>query len=99
MCCGGRAYSMGYRDEFAHFARRNIAAWAGADVKTVVTSCADGYHAFKRLYPQLGSQVQVFHTVEFIDLLIKEGKLTFRFEVPMTITYHDPCHLGRQGGP
>lgn len=99
MCCGGRVYSMGYRDEFTRFAKANMQAWARAGVKTVVTSCADGYHAFKRLYPQLGSQVEVLHTVEFIDRLIKEGKLTFRSEVPLTVTYHDPCHLGRQGEP
>jgi Fe-S oxidoreductase len=99
VCCGGRIYSMGYRDEFARFARANMAAWARAGVKIVVTSCADGYHAFKRLYPPLGSRVQVFHTVEFLARLLQEGKLTFRTNVPMTITYHDPCHLGRQGEP
>lgn len=99
MCCAGRISSMGYRDEFTHFAQANITAWAKAGVKTVVTSCADGYHAFKRLYPKLGSRVEVFHTVELIDRLIKEGKLKFRNEIPMTVTYHDPCHLGRQGEP
>jgi Fe-S oxidoreductase len=99
MCCGGRIYSMGYRDEFVRFARANMTAWAAAGVETVVTSCADGYHAFKRLYPPLGSQVQVFHTVEILARLIQEGKLTFRSEIPMTVTYHDPCYLGRQGEP
>jgi Fe-S oxidoreductase len=99
MCCGGRVYSMGYRDEFARLARANMAAWARAGVKTVITSCADGYHAFKRLYPPLGSQVQVFHTVEVLARLIKEGKITFRSDIPMAVTYHDPCHLGRQGEP
>jgi Fe-S oxidoreductase len=99
LCCGGRIYSMGYRDEFARLARANMAAWARAGVQTVVTSCADGYHAFKRLYPQLGSKVRVLHTVEFLARLIREEKLTFRCEIPMTVTYHDPCHLGRQGEP
>jgi Fe-S oxidoreductase len=65
----------------------------------VITSCSDGYHAFKRLYPRLGSQVKVFHTVEYIDRLIQEEKLRFSHEIPMTVTYHDPCHLGRQGEP
>jgi Fe-S oxidoreductase len=99
MCCAGRIYSMGYRDEFNRFAKANITAWAKAGVKTVVTSCSDGYHAFKRLYPKLGSQIKVFHTVELIDRMIKEGKLKFSNEIPMTVTYHDPCHLGRQGEP
>lgn len=99
MCCGGRVYSMGYRETFIRFAQANLKAWDKAGVKTVVTSCADGYHAFKRLYPKLGSQVEVLHTVEFIARLIKEGRLTFRTAVPLTVTYHDPCHLGRQGEP
>jgi Fe-S oxidoreductase len=99
ICCGGRVYSMGYKEEFNRAARANMSAWEKAGIKTVVTSCADGYHAFKRLYPQLGSQVEVLHTVEFIDRLIKEGKLKLRSEVPLSVTYHDPCHLGRQGEP
>ncbi|OGN89447.1 MAG: hypothetical protein A2Y88_02570 [Chloroflexi bacterium RBG_13_48_10] len=99
MCCGGRIYSMGYRDEFKRLARANLTAWSKAGVKTVITSCSDGYHAFKRLYPQVGSQVEVLHTVEFLDRLIQEGRLKFRSEIPMTVTYHDPCHLGRQGEP
>jgi len=98
-CCGGRLYSMGFRDEFLRLARSNMAAWAEAGVKTVITSCADGYHAFKHLYPPLGSQVEVLHTVEVLDRLIREGGLTLRSAVPMTVTYHDPCHLGRQGEP
>ncbi|MBN2324969.1 MAG: (Fe-S)-binding protein [Spirochaetes bacterium] len=99
ICCGGRIYSMGYRDEFARFAGENIAAWEKAGVKTVVTSCADGYHAFKRLYPEFGSRVEVLHTVELLHRLIMAKKLEFHSEVPMTVTYHDPCHLGRQGEP
>jgi Fe-S oxidoreductase len=97
MCCGGRIYSMGYRDEFTRLARANMAAWAKAGVKEVVTSCSDCYHAFKRLYGRLGSQVKVFHTLEYLDLLIQQGKLRFQREVPLRVTYHDPCHLGRQG--
>ncbi len=98
-CCGGRAYDMGYRGEFTKYAENNIEAWTTAGVKTVVTSCSDCYHAFKRLYPDVGSKFEVLHTVEFIDRLIKEGKIKFTKTVPMTVTYHDPCHLGRRGEP
>jgi Fe-S oxidoreductase len=98
-CCGGRVYSMGYREEFQRLAGRNIAAWRKAGVRTVVTACADGYHAFKRLYPPLGSQVEVLHAVEMVQRLAAEGRLAFRRKVPLTVTYHDPCHLGRQGEP
>jgi Fe-S oxidoreductase len=98
-CCGGRAYSMGYREEFAHCAKKNMEAWSKAGVKTIVTSCSDCYHAFKRLYPTVGSKFQILHTVEYLDKLIKEGKIKFSKNIPLKVTYHDPCHLGRQGEP
>ena len=65
----------------------------------MVTSCADCYHGFKHLYPKLGSKVEVLHTVEVIDQLIREGKLKFTKTIPLTVTYHDPCHSGRHGEP
>lgn len=99
MCCAGRVYAMGYREDFERLARANIAAWAKAGVKTLVTSCSDGYHAFKHLYPALGSEVQVLHIVEYLAMLLQEGRLELTTEVPLTVTYHDPCHLGRQGEP
>ena len=37
--------------------------------------------------------------VEFVSRLIEEGKLKFSKSIPMKVTYHDPCHLGRQGEP
>lgn len=32
---------------------------------------------------------------EYLDRLITEGKIKFTKKVPMKVTYHDPCHLGR----
>ncbi len=98
-CCGAKAYHMGYRGEFVKFAENAIQAWKVAGVKTIVTSCSDGYHAFTRLYPRLNAHFEVFHTVQFLDRLIKQGKIKFTKRIPMRVTYHDPCHLGRQGEP
>jgi Fe-S oxidoreductase len=98
-CCGLRAYTMGYRNELSSCAAGLVKAWSQAGVKTVVTSCADCYHGFKRRFPDLGSAFEVLHTVEVIDRLIKKDRLKFTRSVPMTVTYHDPCHLGRQGEP
>jgi Fe-S oxidoreductase len=98
-CCGARAYGMGYRKEYKAFSSKLINAWAKAEAKTVVTSCAECYHGIKRLFPKGGSKVEVLHIVEYIDRLIKDGRITFSNPVPMTVTYHDPCHLGRMGEP
>jgi Fe-S oxidoreductase len=98
-CCGSRAYAMGYREDFARCAEKNMKAWEKAGVKTIVTSCADCYFAFKRLYAPLGSKINVLHTAEYLDKLIQGGKIKLTKKVNLKITYHDPCHLGRQGEP
>jgi len=98
-CCGGRAYDMGFKGEFTKFAENNIEAWKTAGVKTIVVSCSDCRYALSRLYPELGSQFEVLHTLEYLDRLIRQGKLNLTKSIPMKVTYHDPCHLGRMGEP
>lgn len=100
-CCGGRAYELGYQGEFIKYAENNVEMLKTNGIKTVVTACADGYYAFKVLYPQMGQtgDYEVLHITEYLDRLIKEGKLRLTRKVPMTVTYHDPCHLGRMGEP
>jgi Fe-S oxidoreductase len=98
-CCGGRAYQWGYRKELSACARRNARAWTRAKVKTVVTPCAECYYTFKRLYPEIGLTLEVVHVTEYIDRLIRKGKIKLTRNVPLTAAYHDPCHLGRLGEP
>jgi Fe-S oxidoreductase len=100
-CCGGRAYEMGYEAELVKYAEHNIQAWKTAGIKTVVTPCSCCYQTFKVLYDKIGkkSDIEIYHFTEYLDKLIKEGKLKFTKKVPMTVTYHDPCHLGRLSEP
>lgn len=99
-CCGGRAYEIGQVGEFTKYAEHNIETYNNADVSTVVVSCSDGLSHLKLLYPQVNIKMnfQVLHMVEYLDQLIKEDKLKFSKKVPMKVTYHDPCHLGRYAG-
>ena len=100
-CCGGRAYQMGYKDDFLKQAKKNMAMIKKAGIKTLVTGCADGYQAFKVLYDQfdLKGNLEVLHISEYIAKLIKAGKLKPRKKVALSVTYHDPCRLGRLGEP
>lgn len=99
VCCAGRAWQQGLMEDFESRAQDNIRMIEKSGVKCIVTPCSDCYHAFKRLYPKLGLKVEVLHLVEYIDRLIQEGKMTFTRELNLSVTYHDPCHLGRQGEP
>jgi len=100
-CCGGRAYEMGFQGEFTKYAENNIEMLKTAGIKTVVTSCSDGYYTFKVLYDMTGKKgdIEVLHITEYLDRLMKEGRLKFTKNTPLTVTYHDPCHLGRKVEP
>jgi Fe-S oxidoreductase len=100
-CCGGRAYDLGYVSELTKYAENNVEMLRAAKATTVVTGCSDCYHAFKVLYDKLGlkKDVQVFHITEYLEKLIADGRLKPTKDVPMAVTYHDPCHLGRLGEP
>jgi Fe-S oxidoreductase len=99
MCCAARVYQMGFEQEFEQRAKANIALIVKSGVKIIVTPCGDCYHGFKRLYAKLGLKVDVLHITECLDRLISEEKLKFTKPVKIKVTYHDPCHLGRQGEP
>ena len=100
-CCGGRAYELGYEGELSKFAEHQAEALKTAGVKVLVTPCADCYGTFKVLYDKIGKKlgIEVYHITQYLEKLIKEGKLKLTKPVNMKVTYHDPCHLGRLGEP
>jgi Fe-S oxidoreductase len=100
-CCGGRAYEMGFKAELVKFCEHTIDMWKAAGVKTVVTACSDCHHSFNVKYDMIGHKpdIEIIHITQYLKRLIEQDRLQLTKEVPMVVTYHDPCHLGRLGEP
>lgn len=99
-CCGSVLLRVGYIDLAKRQAERISTQLERKKVRTVVTSCAGCYRTFKKDYPRsLGRfEYEALHISEFLLRLIEQGKLRPVRQVNLSVTYHDPCHLGRHSG-
>jgi Fe-S oxidoreductase len=94
-CCGDPARRPGNEYLFQTLAQVNVELLNTYGVRKVLTACPHCFNTIKNEYPQFGGNYDVMHHSEFIDYLIKEGRLTMANRVEQAITYHDPCYLGR----
>ncbi len=95
-CCGSPILRTGDVKTFKKFLNKNLDVIESKGIDTVIFSCAGCYDTFKVDYPLYREYTfRVLHTVEFFDELLDTGKLKLIKEIPITVTYHDPCHLGR----
>ena len=105
ICCGGIADNVGDKKSFEEIAKKNLDMFKATGAKTIVTNCPGCFMAFSEKYARLQKidtaklPYKVKHSTQFIAELLQAGKLKFTKPVDMTVTWHDPCHLGRRGEP
>lgn len=94
-CCGSVLLRIGDY-EFERLSEYNIRLFNSLNIKMLVTSCAGCFRTIKEDYKKMGKlNMEVLHTSELLARLLREGKLELKHEVPVKVTYHDPCHMGR----
>jgi glycolate oxidase iron-sulfur subunit len=101
-CCGALSVHNGREAEAAAFARRTIDTFDAAGVEHVVVNAA-GCGSSMKEYADLLSDDPTYagrarrfaeRVRDVSELLVELGPVAGRHPLPVTVAYHDACHLG-----
>ena len=109
-CTGDSARRAGNEFLFQMLAQQNIETLGEVGATRIVVTCAHCFNTIKNEYPQLGGTYEVLHHTQLLNRLVREKRLVpvarpaaeptkssakNAASTADTVTYHDPCYLGR----
>jgi Fe-S oxidoreductase len=94
-CSGHEARRMGETGLFMYLSEANMEMFKQAGINHIVTGDPHSFYSFTKEYPDRGNGLKVQHYTQFLNELIDDGRLKLTEKLNKTVTYHDPCYLGR----
>jgi Fe-S oxidoreductase len=98
-CCGSEVRRLGEAGLFEMIVEENLELFRNLGVGKVLTTSPHCFNAFKNDYSLTGvgskNGMLVQHYTQLLADLLAAGRLRFNGQFPKTITYHDPCYLGK----
>lgn len=92
-CCGSEVRRLGEQGLFEMIIEENMQLYGALNVKQIITTSPHCFNTFKNDYPANGFHVK--HYTQVLAELIGNGALNFPGNVEKTVTYQDPCYLGK----
>jgi Fe-S oxidoreductase len=109
-CTGDSARRAGNEFLYQMLAQQNVEVLNEVGATKIVVTCAHCFNTIKNEYPQLGGTYEVVHHTQLLNRLVREKRLVpvarpsdapgmssakNAASTAPTVTYHDPCYLGR----
>jgi heterodisulfide reductase subunit D len=93
-CCGFPLIGAGMSEKMQTLMEHNLNKVKEVGAEAIVFTCPSCYHTWQLLYK---TNAKLYHATQMMAELIKDKRISLK-EINTTVTYHDPCDLGRNSG-